>query len=42
MHYEESLVIWCDVGDVYWFEFSLGGAKVDIGLSEYFKHWLFD
>ena len=39
---ETYLVIWCDIGDVNWFEFSLGGAKVDLGLNELIQHWLFE
>ena len=40
--YDKFLVIWCDIGDVNWFEFSLGGARVDTGLYELIKHWLFE
>ena len=41
-NYEDSLVIWCDIGDVNWFEFSLDGVKVDLGLNELIQHWLFE
>lgn len=39
--FENVLAIWCDMGNVNFFDVSFGGAKADIGLNEWIEHYLF-